>query len=566
MLEDNALSKTVIPTATAERWRRAAALVEEADRATFEPHLDVEALLPRTSWIVRHLLGIRIGGDLAEAATMAAWEQERASAREWPHLRAYWLLHHLIFDNREELAELCEPPLPTYPAVAELELAARELLAGAELSAAFWDDTKVRGLRTRALDEQRQGLFGAAALARLEQSLAGRRAAEARMAQARAMLAHDADEKSRRALELWDLLASGAGRVTAFEEGGAKHLIKDPDQQMEILLQLRRGQSSLLPHLFDQLADQLAAQPPGQLPAGLDERWRDFFGAAMDRGAEFSEEHAAAIPGALFGLGLALGDFAELQRRVEAAPFYPDNFGRRRRLELTCLAKHQWDQGEAPRAFLRQEAARYAAQFSGWQADTYPTALRLLLEKQDPAAMELFNAMFAGASFSGANWRLALGLAELCRKHRVAGASAGLWAAVNKHLGRHDDGDRGEVIRAYAACAPDPAEATQRLQQLLADHSDSRKACQDASILAGLVDLSPQTFAEPARQALRALLEKKGSGAMEFGAGVSLLRAARDAKLGGFGELARALRESADKYAKKELLAWLTAQLEDWTS
>ena len=94
-----------------------------------------------------------------------------------------------------------------------------------------------------------------------------------------------------------------------------------------------------------------------------------------------------------------------------------------------------------------------------------------------------------------------------------------------------------------------------------------RKACQDASILAGLIDLDPQRHAEDAKGALQALLDE-GIGSMEFGAAVSLLEAVREAELPGFAQLAETIntRAQESKNAKQPLIDWLDEQLKGWSN
>jgi len=171
VLEEAADGRAMLAGATRERWHRADALLDRLPEPNWPAHLSVEALYPRTGWIVEHLLTVGLEEGLAEAPGIDVWEAEREYARTWPHLQAYWLLHHLIFDNREELPFLVEHAERRHPAVAELAAVAESVLAAADSTgdapASWWDATRVRSLRTRALDGGDARLMSEAAQARL---------------------------------------------------------------------------------------------------------------------------------------------------------------------------------------------------------------------------------------------------------------------------------------------------------------------------------------------------------------------------------------------------------------
>ena len=133
-----------------ERWNRVWELLRQEPEPVLAAHLDVLALADRLEWVVEHLLAV--SGEAVRYAEMpgtAVWEAEREACRTWPHLQAYWLLHHLVMGNTEELPELLEYAETRYPPVDELAGIARSVVAGGEPDVAWWDAGRVA--RTRSL-------------------------------------------------------------------------------------------------------------------------------------------------------------------------------------------------------------------------------------------------------------------------------------------------------------------------------------------------------------------------------------------------------------------------------
>ena len=115
-----------------QRWERAVELLARGEAPPMPAHLDVAALYPRTGWLTHHLTTVELAEGLPEAPGLDVWERERELVPHWPHLQAYWLLHHLIFDNRELLPYLVEHADRRHPAVGELASLAEAVLGGGE--------------------------------------------------------------------------------------------------------------------------------------------------------------------------------------------------------------------------------------------------------------------------------------------------------------------------------------------------------------------------------------------------------------------------------------------------
>ena len=156
-----------------------------------------------------------------------------------------------------------------------------------------------------------------------------------------------------------------------------------------------------------------------------------------------------------------------------------------------------------------------------------------------------------------------MGLCIACGKEHVAATAEGLKTAVEKGLGRHDDGDRGRVLRAYALAAG--KDAVPVLEAWLANVTDVRKSCEEACLLGALLLVDGES---PARaQAALSLADEmlEGTlGAMEVGALHALAAGLVDAKVPGARvRFARVLeRGKADKWTKKSVLKELESFVE----
>ncbi|MDX9719219.1 MAG: hypothetical protein RBU37_00625 [Myxococcota bacterium] len=561
MLSDSAFEDLPLPEALRARWQRAATLLLERQHQR-PSYLDLEQLGARTHWVVELLLGIELGDGLGGAPGLEVYEAERDAIADWPHLQAYWLFHHIVFDNLLELDELRSRCDARYPAVKELLELASDRIKDSALP--FCSRSALQALRLKAYAAERRELFSPDALQRLEARSAPLREAQRKMDAAKAALEASTLEASQRAFGLWKLLESAAGQFAAFEEHALRHTEEDPNTQVELLLSLRRGQISFLPGWLEAMGALLREC----LPHPEHGHWLALAEAAFERGAAAGDDDEACVPGVLFVLGFLLEDFDAIMKRVENTVFFQSGeLGRRRRLELVMLAdaflQSTWAAGgDSAQRFLHTEAERFARQFSEWQTDTYPRALFALLERGDAEGMALFNETMAAASFSGANWTLAMRLVERCGELKLQGVDDGLWAALSKGLGRHDDGDRAKIVVAYARCASDRIEAQKRLEARLASFDGSRKACERAALVAGLCVLEAEGCVEKARAALSALLEGR-MGSMELGAAVSLLHQLDEQKLSAFEDLGRFVWERAkgERHTKAKHLQWLGSWL-----
>lgn len=95
-------------------------------------HLDPNALAKRSEWLVAMLGGRIFDPDaLADVPTLRAFERERSLIATYPHLAAYWPLHHALVGNTREweAADALAAASP-HPLVAELRSVAARLARG----------------------------------------------------------------------------------------------------------------------------------------------------------------------------------------------------------------------------------------------------------------------------------------------------------------------------------------------------------------------------------------------------------------------------------------------------
>jgi len=151
------------------------------------PRTDPERLNPRIDWIVHLFMGI---GDRHEAmAAMPLFhdmENERPAIQRWPHIAAYWLLHHMALDNIEHLDNILGLTMGhTHPALVEIRDVARSItdhrvgISASPInlllpdmgptspkdpdfvpSVSWWDQTRVQGFQEDMYEHAKAGELG----------------------------------------------------------------------------------------------------------------------------------------------------------------------------------------------------------------------------------------------------------------------------------------------------------------------------------------------------------------------------------------------------------------------
>ncbi len=550
-------TEVTISQRTRNQWLAACSLTSEAGQ--FAPHFDVLNLEPRTHWIVNLLVGknpdiiseIFLGEGIKTAASAEDWEREKAFL-EWPHLQAYWIMHNAVFGDEAALAEALESANSRYPGVAELAIFGKQLLAGDSIEETFWNPDRVAEYRLQALEE-RPDLLSDEAKAKL---LEDNKAIFEAKAQAEAALGElGKDEENEGLVGFISLLNEVAGSL----DGSQEALSRQMDKPIDYFMSMKKGRVTPFEDLFarmDVLPERIEQKPEREAPL------KTIFEAAITRGSDSPDDHSNTMVGALYGLGVltikSAADFDAFLQRVQEQAFYPEKFGRFRRLQLAMLATPYMGESEVAKAFIKQEAARFAGQAEEWKSDTFDYADRMLAESGDEDQLKALNQRFIEASFSGANWKESIDIARRFLANPSPLMADGLKAAVAKGLGGHDDGERAIVVRAYAQCAG--ADARSVIEGWLENIEDVRTECQTAALLSGLIEIDVGTDALPqtldkAREVLGALTK----GSMKLGAAVSLMQTIHTHGIAGFADLAQTVckNAAAEKYVEDELKDWM---------
>lgn len=411
------------------------ALRERERTHRLDPRLDPERLFARTAWLVHLFLGH--GGDwkteLADAGTIRDWHDERELVGEWPHLALYWLWSHVMLGNFTELDEVFALTATTTSAlVHESRELVRALREGKDVRIGLRTGSVLETLREQLQDEAPAGALGLGAKeyrAEREKSTLAAADEEVRLRASLEALA-PADPKVREALEL----------LTYLEEGGA---LRAP------VLEKKKGLT------IEQCVDRFVSL--------VDHRFRPFILVKVRKSARWPDASPHATHGMILALAKVAKSFDELEQLVRAAG--TANYGLRRLTEL----HRAWGRFDDPRATRRlAEAARgYLAEVESWEMKVPPDALLVLAERDVPEAHVLIAELLEKASFSGANAAVAIRVAEAAGKLRSKRAVPGLVRAVERELGRIDDGTRARVVHALVmAGGRDVAPA---LKKLVAD-------------------------------------------------------------------------------------------------
>ena len=496
-----------LPPALKERWARAVELTDQAQLKPLPPHLDVDHLEPRTLWLITHLLGVNLGDPFNEAPTLETYELERPHLKGNPHLQAYWLMHHLALGNHELLAEVMEHADTRYMPVDELMNGARAALEGEPIPLSFWDEQEVRALRASVMEGGYSALMSAEAQARYAEATAARAALEGKLKEERARLASLGDERVDDLLGDWDRLTMIAGRLEEFNEGVIDQFFEG-DEHREMFMRAQVGHM-MGPTIY------LSAW----LKMGVDARFTELFRTAVLRGVGYPEDHEMSTPGALLGLGLALGDFEALTSTLTEAGYDLEELEHHQRAELALAAGHLG--GDEALETLRQEAHRYISQFSDWDVDTMYVALLKLLELKDPVGDQLLTALFHQSEFSGANWGTALHLVDLCAANPRPELGEAMWGALTNHLGNSAKGERTRVAVAFARCG-DP-ERLEFLEELSAGLEERGNESEASALIAALVTTDVNKYAPRAKALLTRVLSGEGLDREVFGGATGLL-------------------------------------------
>jgi hypothetical protein len=398
---------------------------------TLDPLLDPERIFPRLAWLIHFFVGL--GGDfaaeLAHAGTIRDYlaEKELISAR--PNLALYWLWSHHALGNEEELKEVLRL---TENMTATLVLESRGLVQaledGREVSLGMRQGSTWGTLREQVREAGHGELFSARAKKRLEDRDRSAMSTLGEEERAFATLREAATREGRvkEALELYSF----------FEEGGALK---------ENIIQVRYGLD------LDQAIDKFAAL--------IDARFKTPLMLALRRAAKYPDASPHATHGLYISLSKLVKSFEELEQLVEAVG--TPQLGPRRWREL-CRAYGKFPDERATKK-LAAIAEKTLGELESWEPKAPKEAVYALLSRDAPEAEAVVVELLEKASYSGANAAMCLAAVETAERIRSKRAVPGLARAIEKDLGRIDDGGRERVVRALVACAgPEAAPILER--------------------------------------------------------------------------------------------------------
>ncbi len=416
-----------------ERWEEDASieaqvllLEREARQEKLSPHLDPASLFPRVDWLVHALLGVGrdLGRELVRAAPLGQWKKERPLLEGAPHLATYWIWSHYLLDNQEALEDLLEVTAGESNGVFA---DARELVVALVDGKA----TRLGDRNNAAFAELKQkieaaapvGVFGEEALARRKrreeeaESRGGPEAAALSVLEARAQ----SEPRIAEALRLLDHLSRGG----AHRPQATQSVPLDADAAMARLYEL------------------------------VDPRFRDLIEARVRRTALFADTHREASWGLLLAWAAVAEDLADFEALLEKAG--TKNLGPRRMTELYRAYATFSDRRATE--ILALGATQWIDDVEDWIRMTPSEPVLRLLERDVLETHQMMAGLLERASFSGANWEVCVRVACAAGELRSTRAVKGLERAVDKQLGRIDDGTRAEVVRALYLAAGTSARA-----------------------------------------------------------------------------------------------------------
>ena len=463
------------------RWSALEAFEQAQLTEPLPPHLDPAKLYPRADWLIHALLGA--GRDFAielpRAAPLEAFAAEAELAAAWPHLATYWLWSHFLFDNREALETLLERSAASVsPVVHQSRQLIADLRRGKRVRLGGRDNAGFEALRRELWERAPREVFGADARRRAHE----RRATEA-----------DDDRAEKKALVELEAAAEVEPLV---------------QEALLLLEHLKRG-GTLAPGPapvhggleVDAACDRLAEL--------MDPRFRPLILARLVRAARQSDTHQDAGHGLILAWGALARSVEEFEAVLERLG--KEQLGPRRLRELY----RAYGRFEGPRAtrVLAEGAATWLREVDDWIRMAPVEPVLQLLRRDTLETHQLIAALLERAQFSPASFDVCVAAAQAAGELGVQRAVPGLRRAVERHLGRVDDGGRAAVVRALwlvdgAASAPFLRGLFERRVAVWeeAEEEDAEQAQKDvACYLTGLLPMCPDELRVIG--AARALLE-----------------------------------------------------------
>jgi hypothetical protein len=242
----------------------------------------------------------------------------------------------------------------------------------------------------------------------------------------------------------------------------------------------------------------------------IDYRFRPLVLVKLRHAARYPDSSVHATHGLILAFQKLAKDFDEFESVVRALG--TGNYGARRLAELH-RAYGRFDHTRAI-VELVSLAKKYLEEVESWEPKTPSEAFVSLLAHDVPETHALLATFLEKASFSGANSAVALKAVEAAARMKSKAAVRGLERAVERELGRIDDGGRARVVAALVACGGKAAlpflRSVYDAKLAVYDAESDRDAAYAyhhkdvACFLSGLLPLAPkdQELAEKSREIL----------------------------------------------------------------
>ena len=448
----------------------ALALFETLQRPeTLPERLDPARLFDRTDWLIRLFLEVGphdLGEVVQRAPPHALYAEERQWVERLPHLAAYWLWAHWVFDDLAGLSDMFDRTSGVqHPVIAE----SRRLIA-----------------RMRAEQPVRVGSRQGAELLRMRDRL--------REAAPSGLLSAGARQRARVRRRLREQDGQEVARARASVEVQAQ---SDPllTEALALLDHLSRG-GAVAPGPAPVHGGLAVADAVERLAETADERILPLLKVRLRRSLEVEDDHPEA------GWGL-LEVWAALAPSLEAFEGPLDTAARSRlgsrRLRELYRAYARFDEPRATR-ILVEGAERWLEEIDDWIRMAPSEPILCLFARDTVDTHRIVARVLEEASFTVANWEVAVEAALAAGRLRSKRAVPGLRRAVELFLGRVGDGSRTAVVTAlYLADGPSSRDFLRdRFERSLAeleraDEVDADARAHDAAcLLAGLLPMAPK--------------------------------------------------------------------------
>ena len=453
----------------AETRTSALALFETLQKPEALPvHFDSARLFSRVDWLVRLFLEVGpqdLGEVVSKAPPHAAYTEERELVQDLPHLAAYWLWAHWVFDDAIGLRDMFERTSSCrHPIVVESRRLIARMRADQPVRIGERKSREILRMRDRLRDAAPAALLsgGARHRARTRRRL-GDRSAQAE-AYARALVEREAEADPRlsEVLVLLDHLSVGGalspapvpihGGLTV--DAAVDRLIEIADHRIIPLLKTR-----------------------------------------LTRSLEVEDDHPGSGWGLLevwAGLCPNLETFEELMNHTAR-----NRLGSRRTRELYRAYGRFKD--ERSTRILVEGAERWIEEIDDWIRMAPSEPILCLFDRDTVDTHRIIARVLEEANFTAANWEVAVKAALAAGRLRSKRAVPGLRRAVKLFLGRVADGTRAEVVTAlFLADGPGSLGfLRERFDRSLvelerADEVDRDARAYDAAcLLAGLLPMAP---------------------------------------------------------------------------